>query len=199
MVSRFLLLAILVCGCNSKTDLTPGEYISFMENEKNDFRSTITSGKIRYTFQYKPAEYIAFKESGQSEFNNEKFAKRIDDLAYTAWFNVYIEMEESEVNPIKNQVNSLDEYNQRVVYFLDRAKNSFSLLYGGEEMPLAGYHFENNYGLTPADVIVIGFKIPDSKPEKEIVLEYSDRLFGNELMKNRVSKKQLSNIPSVIF
>ena len=79
------------------------------------------------------------------------------------------------------------------------AMKDFKLIYGNVEMVTAGYHFENNYGLTPMDVMIIGFAIPDSVPVHEMTLVYNEQVFNNGLIKANFSEDDLLSIPKLDY
>jgi hypothetical protein len=196
----FSIILFYSCKATNKK-VAPAEYVLFIEDEQNDYKVILEAGAYIYTFQYKPSEYIALKEmEGLNVIDTVKYRNRLHALENTVWFNVYVEAANSNVNPVKNNLGGgMDEYNNRIAYFLNEARNSFTLYYGKDVMPQVGYNFENNYGLTPKDVMVIGFKIPDAQPKDDLTIEYNDKLFKNELLKVKITKSQLLNIPTVIF
>ena len=97
-------------------------------------------------------------------------------------------------------MTEIAEYNDRLNYFLIEAGENIRLLYGDKEsMETIAYHFENNYGLTPMDVMVVGFEIPDAVPTEDLVLEYEDKLFNGGIIKVKISKEQIAAIPEIII
>lgn len=198
VIRYIIFLFFISVSCNQKKELKAADWISFVEKESNGYRKSITTGELTYTFQYKPASYTALKELNATDGDTKVVLKnRAEALKGTVWFNVYIKNKKGNINPLKSNISGLDEYNSRLNYFLMNAGNDFTMRYGGEEMDKIGYSFENNYGLSPADAMVIGFRIPDSIPVKEVVLEYEDKLYKNGILKINISDKILKNIPNL--
>lgn len=191
VISLFL---VMLAACGQPASLEPRDWVRYVENEDNGFKRTITTKDYTYIFQYKPAELVALKEA-ISERGTLK--KRIAELSNTVWFNVSIKSNNSQVNPLKNKVSSMGEYNERLNFYLYSAEKYFSFKYAGMETEKVGYFFENNYGLTPMDVMIIGFKIPDKTPTSDMILEFDDQYNDNRLLKVNIAKNDLLKIPSL--
>jgi hypothetical protein len=97
-------------------------------------------------------------------------------------------------------ITSLDEYNLRLDYFLNRAKDDIKLLYGSDTLHPSSYLFENNYNLTPQETIVVGFNLPgnDPFPIKDMQISYCDRIYKNGIIKTTYRSEILKQIPTVI-
>lgn len=182
-------------GCKTKAVHTPEELVSWLEDEDNGLRKAVATRTHRYVFQYKPMQYIICKErQGDAGKSAEK---RRAELRHAVWFNVFMDAQGSGRNPLKDQVSGLDEYNTRVGYFLTAAGQNFSLSYNGKQAEPVGYYFENNYGLTPTDVMVVGFKIDDPEPIHDLTIEYNDELYKNGIIKATFTKQNIQNIPTL--
>jgi len=194
-VLLFALLGIIT-SCTSNEVLTGDAYIAFMEKEGNGFRKKVTTGDYAYTFQYKSTDYILLKEQ-KAGLPAAQLQKRATQLDSTVWFNVMINTGNS-INPLKANATDLNEYNKRVEYFLSSAAKNFTLSYGGqEEMRCIGYFFENNYGLTPMDIMIVGFHIPDKKPVQDVQLEYNDELFNYGPVRIAIAAEKFTSIPQI--
>lgn len=184
---------VLMLSCESKVRyMNPNEYMHFIEGENNGYRRTIESGDVKYTVQYRPPNYIAYKELG-SDAKRSEIESRLSELDSTVWFNIGISIKSSNENPLKYNVSNIKEYQFRQDYFLRLAEANCTLLYKGEPVKNIAYHFENNYGLTPMDIMVLGYKIPDKYPKENIVLIYNDELFNNSNIKVSLSKTEIEN------
>lgn len=197
---RALWIVLLFASCSQDLKLQGSDYLKYLNDNSNGLKKEVRLKDLTYTFLYKPIEYIAYKEMQNGMHDSASCRNRISDLSKTIWFNVYIKSTTGTDNPLKRNVDGLDEYNYRLQYFLTKAAQNFTLYYGDKgSMNNVSYHFENNYGLTPMDVIVIGFEIPDDKPVEDIVLEYEDVLFNNGPLKVKITKNTLNQIPELVF
>lgn len=190
------LILFFLASCSQHIPLEPKDWVTFIEDEANGFKRTIITKDFTYIIQYKPAELIALKESIK---DRKHLLKRIEELENSVWFNISIKTNSSQVNPLKNNVTGMSMYNERLNFYLYNAEKYFSLRYNGIEVKKIGYFFENNFGLTPMDVMIIGFEIPETKPSKDIVLEFDDVYNGNRLVKVKITENDLLKLPTLKF
>lgn len=174
--------------------LGPKEYVAYMDNPNHGLIKKVTLNDMIYEFHCKTPQYLAIKQN-VIDGDSKGIESRIKQLKSTLWFYVYIKSKSESVNPLKDKVSGLDEYNTRLAYFLDQAKNSFSLSSEGKRMKQIAYHFENNYGLTPYDTAILGFEVDGY--DKDYLLEYEDKLFGAGRMKITIEKQDLIELPTL--
>lgn len=198
-VIKLLILALLfVCNISCKKNLTKVDYEFYVQDKNNGLRKKTMVGAWEYNFQYKPYDYILLCENIVS-FEREK---RLKELEGTAWFNISFMNKQSRESALRQGLNSKDEYDSRLNYFLNDAINSVQLHYGHTDTlkPIA-YAFENNYNLSPQETIVVGFKLPDGEkvPSKDMQIVYEDKIFKNGIIKVIIDKKDLRKIPNLAF
>jgi len=193
----FLVTAFLMASCRrSNNEMASYEYRRFVEAIGNGYHKEVTAGDLIYSVQYKPYEYIAAAEQ-QWAGDTAVMHRRSQKLAGTVWFNVGIRSKRGTTNPLKETSSDLNDYNTKLTYFLSGAEQQFRLFYNGEPMPCAGYFFENNYGLSPSDVMVVGFKIPDMVPSGDVILEYEDVLYQSGTIKVKINKGALEELRNI--
>jgi hypothetical protein len=200
VIKNIAFTLVVLTGCmNHRSDqLSPGQYIQFVEQDDNLLRSTVRSGIWSYTFQYKPGTYIALKELDADSINQAVVESRARSLEHTIWFNIHFAVDGKGEDPLKYKVSGLQDYNQRLEYFLKRAAGNFQLQYGDKGMMTqAGYYFENNYNVKPEVVLIIGFKIPDASPQESVTLAYADELFNAGILKFNIAKETFLQIPKL--
>jgi hypothetical protein len=138
----------------------------------------------------KTTDYVLLKEGSNG---------RRSQVENAYWFNLVIFQKDKGINPLKYNVKNLEEYNQRLAYFTNLPNANIKLRDAtGNEYPLIGTHFENNYGLTPSDELVVFFKKQGGQNSNDLVIEYDDQLFGNGIIKATFTKNDLTKIPNLI-
>lgn len=200
-----ILFAWLACSCNH--ELKGPEYVKYVQDTKNGLRKQVHTTTLDYQVFYKPYDYIIFQESQGSSINPTNpinptdYNKRLATLKGTAWFNFSFKMTDGRVSPLRYGVSDLDEYNQRLDYYLNKAVNDIRLIYGADTLRPMSYEFETNYNLTPQETIVVGFDLKNNslKPDKDLQFVYHDNVFQNGIIKALFPKNIFNNIPRLIY
>ena len=193
-----LIIIVIFLGCKEK--LKPLQYAQFVQGKESGLMKVITVDNWDFVFQYKPYDYILLMEqrTKDPDFN---FKKRMENLKGTAWFNISVRRSDGNISPMRYNLGSNEEYNQRLNYFLNEAVKNIRLIYDKKDtlMPMA-YEFENNYNLSPQETMLVGFKLPKDEyyPKKAMQLTYDDQIFGNGTIKAMFSTDNLKKIPALI-
>jgi hypothetical protein len=188
LLSVFAIFFFFNQSCNSK--LNDLEYVEYLSNESNGLKKVLELGEWVYDIQYKPSRLIIIKEQGNSK---EELSTRKKQLERTVWFNISIKHNKDEINPLKYKVSSIEEYNQRLDYFLNDASKEITLEYKNLKLKPISYLFENNYSLTPNETMIVGFELPtDKTPQDQMTLIYNDLIFKNGIVKVNFKKKDIA-------
>lgn len=193
---RFFIVAIsllTLSGCRRSADRL--SYAKFVRDEKNGLSRTLSIDGWQYIVQYRPAELIMLQEgmSGQD-------SRRKDGLRGVASFTIKIKRADNSASPLRYNLATREEYDQRLDYFLNAAAKNIRLLYGNDTLYPAAYHFETNYNLTPEETMLVGFLLPakDEAPKRDMQLSYNDELFKNGIIKVTIKKEDVDNIPNLV-
>lgn len=176
---------MLFVSCN--THLSDQDYASYVKDSNKGLRKAITVEQMIYDVQYLPERMILLQEHQTAAAAKQ----RTEQLKHTMWFAISLKCLHSSVNPLKNNVSGIEEYNDRLDYFLNHARDDISLDYGGKKIYPMSYHFENNYGLTSNETIMVGFEIADEKSKQDATLVFEDRVFRNGIVKAFFSADKL--------
>lgn len=192
---------VLIAGCHTTPrELAPGAYIRYVEDPAHNARVQVRSGEWIYTVQYKPGAYMALKEQSQDMLNVRAARERMKQLHQTIWFNVGISTASGATDPLKYGTKDLNEYNNRLNYFLYNAGPNFHLTYGSKgEMPQVAYYFENNYSIKPEVTAIVSFRIPDTEPKEDFTLSYEDGLFNAGIIKVQFDHDHITALPKPLL
>jgi len=198
VASVILSVLVLIClSCTEKREMTLAQYRNYIEAKGGGFCKTVTAGPLIYTVQYRPPLYIAAAEHKWQFNDSTEMKTRTMALGGIVWFNVRIGTVSGATNPLKSDVSGVAEYNDRLNYWLTQAANHFTLYYGDLELKPQGYVFENSYGLISEDVVVIGFRLPDTTPVRPLRLEYEDQLYNTGIIKAEISMDVLQELDHI--
>lgn len=195
IIAAIILLSTTSCG---KRQLNAADYMHYVQADKNHLKKAVKVQNMEFDIQYKPYDYIILLEShNDPAFNREK---RMKQLAGTAWFNISFHKTNTEMSALKDGAASLDDYDQRLNYFLNYAAKDIALVYGEDTLKPVSYLFENNFNVGPVETMVVGFVFPnkDSLPSKDMQISYYDRLFHNGIIKACFSAETLKDIPNLL-
>lgn len=192
----FCVFAISCCSCRRVLDKQ--EYVRYIKDEQNGLSKQISVGEWVYMFQYKPIEYILLLENNEKASAEEN--KRREMLNGSVWFNISFKRASNDVSPLRYGIGSPDEYEQRLMYFLNNAHKEIKLIYGsGDTLSQIGYLFENNFNLTPHETMVVGFDLPGDQqyPTEDMQLCFNDRTFNNGILKVVYKKADVKQVPEL--
>lgn len=198
-----LLLPCMVffAGCGSHM-LTKAAYIRYIEDPDNGFRKERVVDYWRYKVQLKPAAYIFLQESKMAGTRDE-YNKRLKQLKGWYFFNVYVQHDTiHQYSPIRLISTDMASYNVNLNYYLTQNKGNFTLYVDSLPLYPVIYHYENDYNLSPEDVFVVGFQLPEEQQVRQpgkLVLQYDDELLRNGMVRFVFKQNELEKEPMLTF
>jgi hypothetical protein len=187
-VSVLVLLSLLnLCSCNNQPKrFTKEEIIAYSQTGKSGWSKGISVAGVKYDVSYRhPSLIFAIEDDVGSLIEGR------DSLLRTSyWFNIDISIDGFNQSPLRYQLSSLEEYNMRLDYFLNRAIHDVWLEDGKDTFRPTSYWFENNHNLIARETIVLGFDNREING-KTVQLAFNDRLFRNGIIKANFQKEDL--------
>jgi hypothetical protein len=187
-VSVLVLLSLLnLCSCNNQPKrFTKEEIIAYSQTGKSGWSKGISVAGVKYDVSYRhPSLIFAIEDDVDSLIEGR------DSLLRTSyWFNIDISIDGFNQSPLRYQLSSLEEYNMRLDYFLNRAIHDVWLEDGKDTFRPTSYWFENNHNLIARETIVLGFDNREING-KTVQLAFNDRLFRNGIIKANFQKEDL--------
>lgn len=186
-VNSFLLITLTMfcCSCNRSQVRTPADLIQYLEEKEHGYVSKIKTGNVVYSIQLATPQYMAAKETADAGNASTLFAQRVKEL--DGHLFVLLRIESRQNNP--------GDAERRVSYYAGAAQSDIILRYGDKLLTPVSYHFEDNFGLSPYNTIVVAFAT-GTKPE-DAALVFNDRYAGNPMIRASFSAEQISNIPAI--
>jgi hypothetical protein len=189
-----ILLALVSC---SKRDLSPLQYVKWVENESNGLKLKKGIGDHEFSIQYKPLEYIALMEKKDERISENEVSKRTNELKGMEYYTFRISSTKNK-EILTDNIGSENEYYERLQYCMSPMQDDINLVKGTDTIPCALFHFERTYGMTHYCNFVLGFPTDNEKDKTEDrKFIYNDRLFGNGPVILGISAKNISNIPNL--
>lgn len=164
-------------GNNSKNDLVQNLGIS----------KTIQVNEIRYSVEYRPTEAIIETE----RLSDKEQEKRLEELSEVYWFNIKISVDGFDQSPLRYGINNLDEFNQRLDYYLNYAMADIWITCQKDTLMPISYLFENNQNLISHETIIVGFD--KTKIQGNVLqLAFNDRVLKSGIIKATFNIKDLN-------
>lgn len=193
----FLCMMLSLTGCRHK--LHSGEYIAYVEDTAKGLRHIVRAGSCEFVFQYRPSNYMLLMEN-KLNFGDQALKKRKENLDKSIWFSITLKIKDKNVSPLRYNLASKQEYEDRINYYLNMAVKDIALIHDGKDtLRPAGYVFENNYNLIPQETILVGFDKPSAGKLKNLQLVFYDAIFKNGIVKAKYTDEDLNKIPDLSY
>ncbi len=193
---------ILIFGClifslSCKNEgISSSEYIKWVENEGNGLNVSKRYGNYNIMAQYKPIPYQALRQSKIAKPSKNKFKNQLKELEGLDYFNLVISLNTNTGDVLKEQIESEQDYYNRIKYFSFDIQKDLSLTDGsGKTKPCVFSHFERNYGLASSITILMAFEADNQETDKTIL--YKDKVLGLGTVKLLISKSAIEQIPEL--
>ncbi len=202
--NNYIIIAILfvVCSCGKHGPLSyeissPAEVKAFLENEKeNGFYETKLKD-VNFKLSYIPAEAMALREIGDlsqaTQASFDSLAKSYEGLLF---FDMEISIDHFTEEMIHYGITANDEasFENRVAYYSFGMQKDINLISGKDTIPCTVYHYERNYGISPQNHFMLGFR---ASHVKDVVLVYDNQLLDTGPVKFALKEQDLVYHPKI--
>lgn len=169
----------------------PEKLIAFIDDKKNGFIKSKTIGQITYDAILKPIDYL-LSQKRLEEKNNSLSKKDFEDLQY---FDLRIKIEDFHKEFIKYDLESAEEYQQRVQYCAFNMQQDIKLIDGTDTLNCVLYHYERAFDVVPYGHFILGFETRKSDLVNTKTIVFYDQLFNNGIIKFTFSPEIMVNEP----
>ncbi|MBN8670791.1 MAG: hypothetical protein J0L80_08900 [Chitinophagales bacterium] len=192
-----LAILLLLVSCSGRKSLSPLDYLKYMENTENGLMKIVTVGSYEYRIQFAPPEYLADRQfcKEMEQGMMEGYKKRMQEMKGHIFFLINIYPRNTSQQSINERITENAGATQRVMYYQQQAAGDIVLKAGTYEQVPATYVYEDNYGLSPYNTIVVGFTGDYGKEDLQLI--FNDRYTHTPLIKAGFSKDELSVLPEI--
>lgn len=217
----YIFLLFLACYCN-KTDsvkeqndvplnreavladasthekLDGDAYIAYIEDKANGLIKEKQIADFTFSLFYKPLEYQALAGLKNPEPAKADFDREMGEIKDMQYFTFKIEVANFNQELLKYNLESPEQYEQRVNYFAFKMQNDFKLIEGKDTLDCELFHFERNYGIAPTAHFILAF--PATHNGNKIfdkTLSFEDKTFGMGTININIDKTQLAKLPAL--
>ena len=177
--------------------LTADGLLSYTINPENGLLKTKKINEFSYSVKFKPIPYIIAQEADGKSVGAEEYAKKVDELRGLQYYDLRLEVENTNDEILKYDLNSSEQYDARVNYLAFQMQNDIQLIDGNDTLNCLMYHMERAYDIVPYSTILCGFKNLKKTKIEDKTFVLHDNLFNNGIIKLTFLNSDIENIPQL--
>ncbi len=187
----------------------PEELVSWVEDSENGLLKNKQIGDIIYTVLYKPAQYEqVLMGERENPIAADTSKMGTGDEEEVQFFSLAITTEENKQELLRHNIESEEEYMERVNYCISEMQQDITLIDGKDTLPCVLFHFERTYNQSPGATFTLAFpysdeakrqrKNGDNKTKSDKIISIYDRMFNNGRVNIVFNKESFNQIPVLI-
>ncbi|MCU0436195.1 MAG: hypothetical protein MUC87_22250 [Bacteroidia bacterium] len=190
-------VVLKTCSTSAVPELSPAEYISWVEDAENGLHQEKTIGALRFSMQYKPADYVVLQDVKRTNFSSpewDSLTKEVSDMQY---YTLQIGTADGKDITRFNLGND-QEYYARQEYLSAGMQKDIQLVDGTDTLNCLMYHYERTYGISPDAKVVLAFdnKAPKTALQNKTLI-LNDNHFGTGIIMLSIDAGSLRSIPQL--
>lgn len=182
---------------NTKTELPLEQLVKWVGEKENDLSKTKDISEMTYHLSYMPKECMAYMELQNKSYSKEELQKALGYYNAMTYFNFRIELKEGQGELLKHDLNSPQQYNDRINYVSFEMQKDIFLVQGKDTLFPGLYHFERTFDVAPFTTVMLAFDNEKFNPSDEFTVVYNDKLFNKGFIKYNYKPKQLIDLPNL--
>lgn len=165
------------------------------ESEKNVYETKLKD--VNFKLSYLPAEAMALRELGDlSQASQASFDTLVKSYEGLLFFDMEISIDHfnEEMIHYGPAANNEASFENRVAYYSFGMQKDICLVSGKDTIPCTAYHYERNYGISPQNHFMLGFR---ASRVKDVVLIYDNQLLATGPVKFALKEQDLLYHPKI--
>jgi len=195
-----ILFLIVICSACDNTDkdmLSPEDYMKWVK-ENDLLVKEQALGAFIYSIRYLPDDYYLAKEFVSGNVLETQKEQDENELPSHISFICKISTIDGSTSPIRYNVTSNEEYSYNLQYCSFNIAEDFVLVVGNDTMSCVNALCMREYSVKPYNTIILSFENITGKHfdlKKDMTVVYEDYLWGNGIIKFKIDKENLNQIP----
>ncbi|MGZ3884392.1 MAG: hypothetical protein ACXVP0_11730 [Bacteroidia bacterium] len=165
--------------------------VSGSTDEHSGFYSKIVKN-ISYKLQYKPLEQMLLAATDGKPVSDTEKKELEKEYGRYEYYTLEIGIEHFNSEIMKYNLQSAEDYEERVNYYAFQFQNDLSLVVDKDTLPCLSYHFERNYGIAPNARFLLAFNKCDESKKRTFVC--NEKYLGNSTVKLAIAPGDLKDI-----
>lgn len=190
-----LVLGALILASCGKEVLRPSDLIKWVDQEENGLVQRQNFENYFFEAKYKPIDYVVSMEGRTDDLSEEDYSNMKSQLEGLQYVDLNIGTLSKTGNALSGEVESEDEYFQRLDYFVTYAQQDIFMVQGKDTLYPKLYHFERNYGLAPKNTLLLGFENGSSETDRYVFID--DKILGVGRVKFLFENEAIKSTPTL--
>lgn len=194
-----LLLVLFLTSCSRHKNLSPEEYLHYLNSEESGFCKTKIVNKIKFSCRLQTAEWMALNASESKAKDLTEFDFRVKSFNKQLNVVLLIEDETKADYTVKKMVYSQEHYSEILSYAGTELQRDIKLqLANGKTLPCSFVHVESANSIYPAIRILASFENIHSDI-RDYSLVFEDKIFNKGKLKFHYGKELFAALPTLKF
>lgn len=188
-----ILGAVVLSSC-SRSELSPREYVSYVENPANGLLVNTSVNGVKYTLQYQPTDYLVMLELKSFSIPSETFQTQYNRFKGIEHYVFHIDIKEWDSMAAKSKDTA--SIRKGMTEYLDfKIQKDLKLVEGNDTIPCGIAEYESSMGMYPYYSFVLGFNTQNNGCDREFI--FSNKMIGTGNIKLTIKNKSIKNIPKL--
>ena len=198
--SLFLLLFFaiirLLSGCDNKSIHDPVTYFRFVLNKRNGLFQEQTVGNYTFSLQYKSSTYMVLTDNENFPLNPESFVQQENEYSKNQYytFRIKIAPDTENLDILTYNLNSEQEYNDRIHYLEKGMRNDIYLVCGKDTSKASSFIYDKSSDLNNCSSFLITFPISQNM-DSDRKFVFCDKKFQSGIILFTITGETIKNTP----
>jgi len=173
-------------------ELSPIEYVHWVEDAHNGLRVKKQQGSFIYELQYQPLEYLVALQERKEELEKSVLEKEIEERDGFEYFTL-------KISTIRGKGLSSDEkiiIANKEWYFLSGMQKDITMLCGDDTIKCAMLHVELSNNFIPYDQCLLAFEKPKNSGKDIRVIFRTDQ-YEKGCVELNIKRKSINKTPKL--
>jgi hypothetical protein len=195
MRSYFVLSILVMIFCSCDNGLSHQEYVKYVNTLENGLIQTKNIQNYEFKLKYKPTQYMALQQCITNALPISEVHNIYDEFDGLIQFNFSIK-DFGIGGELLNKDEGYETFNDKFFYYAFDVQNDFYLIHEKDTLACKISHMERTYGIKDASTFVLAFEKP-SVIKSDLIFYYDDHILNCGLVRFKISKKMLNNLPEL--
>jgi hypothetical protein len=203
-VVLWLLVLMAISGCKAEF-VSPVEYNKYVGNVDNGLIQKVNAEDFEYEVHYLPPEEMAIREIGLNAAKDSiQFAQTLHDFDGFFYFQVIMKTRKGvNIKEMFKALTGSDDKQKSMEHLAFGLQSGFYCKLDRDSLPSEFYHYQPTGGVDNRWQFAVSVANPSAPKENhfnnDLIFNFQDSILAKDKVSVVFSKKDLNNIPKIIF